>query len=247
MRLYLKSCKKRSLPSEITCSIPRKRGIGHSLKLQLRQQKGKGCPWPKQCKITGLCSRPLKHCQRNGSCRRRFKCAAARPQYRLQRKPNRDRKRVLGLAGNHRKVTSIIVKLACATVGIVILLIVLANGKSLLAFIVDKSSYLIAKVTGSPRGKCRTHYQNKSGSGSQNRNPANTSENSGNGSAPAPPSGRGPTAVLPPAPPDSGTSGGPEKSNLPEASPAANITEQPGEKTPRPRDHNPDLAFRKNL
>ena len=44
-----------------------------SLKLQLRQQKCKRCPWPKHCKIARPRPRQFKHCQRNGSCRSRFK------------------------------------------------------------------------------------------------------------------------------------------------------------------------------
>ena len=113
---------------------------------------------------------------------------------------------------HHRKVTSTIVKLACATVGIVILLIVLSNGKSLLAFIVDKSSYLIAKVTGSSEGKVPERIvRTRVVPGAKTDSSANTSENSGNESATAPPpggrsptapppGGRSPTAALPPAP-----------------------------------------------
>ncbi|MGA2798292.1 MAG: hypothetical protein ABSE63_11980 [Thermoguttaceae bacterium] len=133
---------------------------------------------------------------------------------------------------HHRKVTSTIVKLACATVGIVILLIVLANGKSLLAFVVDKSSYLIAKVTGSsgekvPERLTRTRVI----PGARSENPANTGENSGNENTPAPPPGeRDAKAALPPAPPDSAVAAGSEKSNPPDAATAANATDRSGEK-----------------
>ena len=80
---------------------------------------------------------------------------------------------------HHRKVTSTIVKLACATVGIVILLIVLANGTSLLTFVVDKSSYLIAKVTGSSEEKVPDRPRTRPIPGAKSENPANTGENSG--------------------------------------------------------------------
>jgi hypothetical protein len=133
---------------------------------------------------------------------------------------------------HHRKVTSTIVKLLCATVGIVILLIVLANGKSLLAFVIDKSSYLIAKVTGSSGEKVPERLTRaRAVPGAKSENPANTSENTGNESAPAPPPGaRDTKAALPPAPPDSATAAGSEKSNPPDAASAANPTEQSGEK-----------------
>jgi hypothetical protein len=49
----------------------------------------------------------------------------------------------------HRRVMSTSVKLGCAAVGIVILLIVVANIRTLLPFFIDKSSAVIGKVTGS--------------------------------------------------------------------------------------------------
>ena len=118
----------------------------------------------------------------------------------------------------HRKVTSTIVKLACATVGIVILLIVLANGNTLWNFVMTKSSYLIAKVTGSSEGKVPERLtRTRPVPGARPENPANTGENSGNENTPTPPPGDKDTkAALPPAPPDSAVAGS-EKSNSPDA------------------------------
>jgi len=132
----------------------------------------------------------------------------------------------------HRKVTSTIVKLVCAAVGIVILLIVLANGKSLLAFVVDKSSYLIAKVTGSSEEKLPERLTRaRAVPGAKTETPANSSDNSGNENTHTPPPGARETrAALPPPPPDSGAAAGSENKNPPDAASAVNATEQSAEK-----------------
>jgi hypothetical protein len=141
-------------------------------------------------------------------------------------------KETLDWLRNHRKVTSTFVKLACATVGVVILLIVLANGKTLLPFIIDKSSYLISKVTGSSEGKAPERSRIREVPGRRPENSANTSEKSDAENPPVPPPGAKNNPALPPPPPDdSGAATGPEKSNQPDAASTSTTTEQPGDKT----------------
>jgi hypothetical protein len=141
-------------------------------------------------------------------------------------------KETLDWLRNHRKVTSTFVKLACATVGIVILLIVLANGKTLLPFIIDKSSYLISKVTGSSEGKVPDRPKTRPNPRARPENPENTSENSGAESPTAPtPGTKNNPATPPPAPDESGAAAGTEKSNQPDAASTSTTAEQPGDKT----------------
>ncbi len=133
---------------------------------------------------------------------------------------------------HHKKVTSTIVKLGYAAIAAVILLIVLANGKNLLPFVIDKSSYLIAKVTGSSEEKVPERLTRKrTVPGAKTENPENVTANSDGENTLAPPSGaKNNQALPPPAPTNSAAAAGPEKSNPPDAA-ATNTPDQTVEKS----------------
>ncbi len=128
----------------------------------------------------------------------------------------------------HKKVTATIIKLGYATIAVVVLLILVVNGRTLLPFIVNKSSYLIAKVTGSSDEKPpENRVKIRTVPGAKTENPDNPGANSGENALVSP--GTRTNPVLPPPPPtDAGATAGP---NPQDSATAATTPDQSGERS----------------
>lgn len=215
-----------------------------SLRLQLRLQSSQSPPRPSQTPPTPP---PLQEYLLESSAARPAPAQHSGTEFTLN--PVVITKESLDYLRKNKWIVSLAIKLSCATVVIIIILMVFAHSKSLWTFTFDKTSNLMAKIDGSssekppetrirsapgarrgiPASSTKKQPEGIPSTGGEEKNSI-SGENPGlSGNVPAPPAAVNNQASPPPAPAESGAAAGLATGNPPDTASPNNVQRQPSD------------------